>query len=247
VKFVRLDLGILLLMLLLGGALSSARTTARRGASKSNTFLTVIGVSAFGDNGGQFAIYPLVGGIPQDVKSPYLYRISGAPGNVTVDPTAKRLYVSATTSGTNGNDSGGILGFRYNGQPSLTKLMGFPFQTQAYEYGLAGDYAGGFLYASNYLNNDIFGFQIATNGGLGQQLPGSPFPDGQQPASLVFDAQDGFLYSANNGTISGSQVNASTGTLDALPGSPYASGSILARISHKGLAERDGEAEIGRV
>src|SRR5580658_3545223 len=154
------------------------------------------------------------------------------PQVIALDPTAQRLYVTAATSGTNGNYSGGILGLSYNGPkgPSLSKLPGSPFRTQSYEYGLVGDYAGGYLYASNYFSNNISGFQIANNGSLGQQLLRSPFTAGKNPASLSFDAQDGFLYSANNGTISGYQLNTSTGTLTALPGSPYTSGTFLGGI-----------------
>jgi 6-phosphogluconolactonase (cycloisomerase 2 family) len=235
-KFARLASAALLSVLLVGGALSNAKTGVPPATPSSRNFLVVLGNYTFGSGNGQIAIYPLAGGIPQNVNSPYQYTFTGVPGSVSVDPAALRLYITATTSGTNGNYNGGILGYKYNGENGFTlaKLQGSPFHPTGYEYGygLAGDYTGGFMYASNFGNNNISGFQIASNGSIGQQVPGSPFPAGTYPDNVALDAQDGFLYSANysGSTIYGYQVNSSTGTLTALPGSPYVSGSFPGNI-----------------
>jgi DNA-binding beta-propeller fold protein YncE len=229
-KFIRLAFAVLLSVLLVGAALSNAQTNALADTPTPSLFLVIVGNSIFGNSKGQISAYPLVAGVPQNMSSPYQYSISGVPGALSVSTTSHHLlYIASSVLGAHGN-IGGILGYQYNGENgfTLTKLPGSPFHPAGYTYGygLAGDYADDFLYASNYGNNNISGFQVASNGSLGQQLPGSPFAAGKNPTLFAFDAQDDFLYSANNGSISGYLLNTSTGTLTALPGSPYSSGSF---------------------
>ncbi len=230
-KFTRLALGVLLSAFLLGGAVSSAQTNISEGAPNSRTFLVL------GNNSpveGAISIYRLANGIPQDLNSPFLYFIAGEPEGMSVDASTQRLYVTAAISGKKGN-IGGILGYKYSGANgfTLTELPGSPNRPASYSFGLGlvGDYAGGFLYASNEFLANIVGFQIDSSGKLGQPLPGSPYPAGFEPFYGTFDAQDGFLYWGNNGTISGYQVNAATGALTALPGSPYASGTYIGPVA----------------
>jgi hypothetical protein len=168
-KFTRLAFAVPLSLLLVGVALSTAQTNALPGKPTPSLFLVVVGNSTSGNSSGQLAIYPLVGGVPQDVSSPYEYSIAGIPGALSVSTTPHHLYIASAVLGTHG-DIGGILGYQYNGENgfTLTKLPGSPFHPTGYEYGygLAGDYADDFLYASNYGNNNISGFQVASNGSL---------------------------------------------------------------------------------
>ncbi len=225
-KFTRFASGVLLSVFLLGGAVSSAQTNTSPNAPNSRTFLVLGNKLAVG---GSIAIYRLAAGIPQDLGSPYYYVLNSEPEGMSVDASAQRLYVTAAISGKKGNISG-ILGYKYSGANgfTLTELPGSPNRPASYSFGfgLVGDYAGRFLYASNYGLDNVVGFQIDSSGKLGQPLPGSPYAAGHLPYYVTFDAQDGFLYSANYGTVSGYQVDAVTGALTALPGSPYTSASL---------------------
>jgi DNA-binding beta-propeller fold protein YncE len=235
-RFMRFVLGFVLSVFLLGVATSRAQTNLTPGAPTSSTFLVI--ASGPIANGGYITIYPLKEGIPQDLSSPYSYFVAGEPAALSVDSSRQRLYDTVRNEG--GDNAGGILGYKYTGRNgfSLAKLPGSPFNTPGYTggFGLAPDYTGGFLYASNEYTASVSGFQIESNGDLGQQLLGSPFPAGSAPLYMAFDAQKGFLYCANAGSLSGYQVNAGTGALAPLPGSPYTfagpSGGIAADPAH---------------
>jgi 6-phosphogluconolactonase len=198
------------------------------------TLTLVMGNDNFG-NGGYITIYQLVDGIPQNPGSPYTHPINEVPEVLSVDPAAQRLYVAAAFDNSQGDQIGEILGFSYVGTngPKLTKLPGSPYSPESYTggYGLAADPDGNFLYVSSQGANSISGFHIKSNGALGQELQGSPYATAEDPFRLTFDAQGGFLYSANVNTVSGYQADATTGALTALPGSPYASGSYLAGMA----------------
>jgi DNA-binding beta-propeller fold protein YncE len=83
-----------------------------------------------------------------------------------------------------------------------------------------------FLYvANNGGSNDISAFAIGSDGLCAlTALPGSPFPVGANPLSLVLGAGGTFLYTANpdatHPSISGFRVD-STGALSPLTGSPF--------------------------
>jgi 6-phosphogluconolactonase len=84
-----------------------------------------------------------------------------------------------------------------------------------------------FLYVSEPLGSQIYGFSINSASGALTALAGSPFklPSGRIPEALAATPNNMFLYAADAaGGVDAFQVNATTGALSPLSGSPFGSG-----------------------
>ena len=76
-------------------------------------------------------------------------------------------------------------------------------------------------------SDSISGYAVDSATGALTLLPGSPFPAGLLPTSLVVDPSNKFVYVANQGsnTISAYAVNSTTGALTPVTGSPFPAGT----------------------
>ena len=85
-----------------------------------------------------------------------------------------------------------------------------------------------FAYVANYGSNTVSGYSIDPASGALTPIPGSPFPAGVEPQSIVVDPTGRFAYVANAGaldspvgSISAYTIDPNSGALTAVPGSPF--------------------------
>jgi DNA-binding beta-propeller fold protein YncE len=217
-------LGVLLSIALLGGARLGARTTVSAGKSspgERKTFLIVGGDST--------SVFHLSEGIPQQVSGIDI----GVGGVLGIDRFTQNLYTTDISIGDQ------MSGFHYSGQGgfSVTPLPGSPYSRKGLFDPTAAvvDAKDRLLYITDWAVGTISAFQFNKEG-VPVQVAGSPFPaDSEEPAEMVLDEANDFLYVANfdccYSTISGYQINASTGALTELPGSPYATTTATAVLA----------------
>src|SRR6266436_1332658 len=86
---------------------------------------------------------------------------------------------------------------------------------------------GQFAYVANQFSTNVSGYTINAATGALIPIPGSPFPAGALPLSVVVDPTGRFAYvaNANSANVSGYTINAATGTLIPIFGSPFAAGN----------------------
>lgn len=115
---------------------------------------------------------------------------------------------------------------------SLTPIPGSPFPAGDQPNSIAiSPFAGGNLFAAvtNLLDNTVSFYIINQSTGALMEVPGSPFPTGNEPVGVAFSPvdNDNLLLAVTNSsdsTVSLYFVNTSTGTLKQAPGSPFATG-----------------------
>jgi 6-phosphogluconolactonase (cycloisomerase 2 family) len=87
-----------------------------------------------------------------------------------------------------------------------------------------------FVYITNYGDNDVAAYKVASNGGL-TAVKGSPFTSGTGPTALAVDPTGTYAFSADTGVttstgdVSVYKINASTGALTEVKGSPFSVGT----------------------
>jgi len=113
------------------------------------------------------------------------------PTGLTV--SGSYLYVAAYDTTSN---KGYIFAFTANADGTLTQLGNSPFAAGTHPSAIAGDPTGTYLYATDYSNANILGYQI--NAGTLTPLGGSPFVAGNSPAAIVIDGKGKYLYVANS-------------------------------------------------
>ena len=162
------------------------------------------------------------GALTQVPGSPFSLGVNG--NSLSVDPTGKFLYISAT------NDT--IAAYRIGFDGTLTAVEGSPFAVQGVSTGLSTiDPTGKFLYAAGSGGSSgggIAAYSIGSNGAL-TIVPGSPFlaSTGVQGAfSVMIDPTSSDLFTLD---ISNSRILAynigSNGALTPVAGSPFATPS----------------------
>ncbi len=125
---------------------------------------------------------------------------------------------------------------------SLTEISGSPYTVPIFPSSLAVHPSGNFLFvasenhffqsgnAPSKYDGSISAFAIEPGTGALAQVPGSPFPDGINPTSMVVDPTGNFAYSTStaytsattsSAQILGFSINASSGALTRLPWSPW--------------------------
>jgi 6-phosphogluconolactonase len=84
-------------------------------------------------------------------------------------------------------------------------------------------YVPRFVYESNAISNDIWGYQVSAGTGSIAEMNGSPFLTGAAPLAIVSDLAGRFIFTANSGegSISAFTINSQTGVLTRAPGSPF--------------------------
>ncbi|MDR7096606.1 lactonase family protein [Hydrogenophaga laconesensis] len=83
------------------------------------------------------------------------------------------------------------------------------------------------VYIPDYGNDRVLGYRIDRTTGARTDLPGSPYPAGDNNRWIAKTPDHRFIYTTNlaSNTVSGYSVNATTGELTALPGGPVATGT----------------------
>jgi len=140
--------------------------------------------------------------------------VSGKPSDVIV-PTAvalagSNLYVSAYDASVTPH-TGYIFAFTVGTGGALSAVAGSPFAAGAQPSSVALDGSGKYLYATDYVNNKVLGFSVAS--GVLTQLSGSPYAAGNAPSAVVVDPSYNFVYVANSTDSSVSAYSMSSGVL----------------------------------
>jgi 6-phosphogluconolactonase len=182
-------------------------------------------VSAYAIGAGNGAL-TAVGGSP--------FPTGNNPSSVSADPGGTLVYVT--------NESDGTIS-AYSQDPAsgtLIAVAGSPFATGTNPASIAApDFVGpldSFIYAGTGSNN-IWAYAVNFNGttltGALMVVPGSPFPAGSNPVSVVADLAGDFLYAANqgDGTVSAYSVDPAGGSLASVAGSPFAAGAGPASVA----------------
>ena len=125
-----------------------------------------------------------------------------------------------------------VLGFAQNTSTgALTPLSGTNLST--FQGAAAGvvpsdvvvDGTSRWVYVTDQEENEVIGYQIASNTGNLTALTGSPFGTGLFPVSLIVDPRSKYVYTANynSGTVSSFVINQANGNLSTVAGSTFAS------------------------
>jgi 6-phosphogluconolactonase len=152
------------------------------------------------------------GSLTELASSPYA--TANDPTTLTIDPSGKYLYVTFP----GGEAAGQIAGFSINSSGELTALPGSPYTAPAGSDACATsatpndfvDLAGKYAYSADFINDQIDGFDIASDGTL-SNIDGSPWLDNggcrvtgsspgnnyDKPAFVAIDGTGKFLYAAN--------------------------------------------------
>jgi len=149
-----------------------------------------------------------------------------AIASVVVSGARAAQYTPAFTYATNAT-SNDISAYSINPATGvLTPVLGGPFPTGAFPFGIASDIEGHFVFASNNGGDSVSAFTINSATGALSAAPGSPFAAGSQPYAVAVDSGQ-FVYVTNNidSTISGYAVSTS-GALTPIPGSPFPSAGL---------------------
>jgi 6-phosphogluconolactonase len=150
---------------------------------------------------------------------------SSGPLGLVVSPTEQLLYVAVRDSSeieVLGLTRGGIL---FN--ESSIRSRG-PATTIALASGTSAiSYTPKFVYESNAMSNDIWGYQVSASTGFLSELVHSPFATRESPVNLAADLTGRFVFSANSVSknISAFTINAQTGALTRATGSPFPVGA----------------------
>jgi 6-phosphogluconolactonase len=157
----------------------------------------------------------------------------GANLYLALDPSNRFLFASEDDL------PGSVAAYAVDAAGALTPVAGSPFTTIPGFIGLtapwpiAVDPTGSFVYTALTFDGQSAGsiaaFSIVSSSGALTPVPGSPFPAGTFPVSLVIAKN--FLYVANikDGTVSGYSIDTGSGVLTRLTGSPFSiSGGALA-------------------
>jgi 6-phosphogluconolactonase (cycloisomerase 2 family) len=170
--------------------------------------------SAFGNSGDVegFSIDAVTGALTALAGSPFA---SFLATGLQVLPSGKYVYVSDETNG--------IRAFSINGMGGLAEIAGSPFAAGNEPFGVSVDIGGRFLYAANFVSNDVSGFSIDSNTGKLSPVSGSPFAVGAFPAKAVVDTLGLYLYvpDSSDNTVRAYAIN-QNGSLSAVSGSPFA-------------------------
>jgi 6-phosphogluconolactonase len=179
-----------------------------------------------------YAINQATGALTQITGSPF--PTGSGPRSLAVDPNERFVYVANQGSGniwgyTITPTSGALAHLATSpyavADAGLTSVTVAPTGAQVYVAGNGGVYA----YSINQNSEDFVGVPTPTDL-YGQLTPGTGSPFGGGASDFVtVDYTGTFLYSANNGDISG--FNLSTGMLKPLSASPFATGNAPVSIA----------------
>lgn len=176
-----------------------------------------------------YSINPSTGALTSLTGSPFPMPSGRSPQGLAATTDGKFLYGA--------DAAGGIDAFQVdNATGKLSLVPSSPFGSGA-NYQVAVDPSGSSLYATDYADDKVLGFTIASTGALAP-VQSSPFAlPGQgvgKPLGIVDTG--GFLYVSLSGSnqIAGFSIDSQTGLLTAIPGSPFAAGDLPAVLVRSG-------------
>jgi 6-phosphogluconolactonase (cycloisomerase 2 family) len=169
-------------------------------------------------------------GVPTFVGSTGVGKI---PKSVTIEPTARFIYVVNQGDGT-------VSAFaidRLAGLPG--PLSGSPFAAGLNLSSIAADPLGRFAFATATSANEVAAYTIDPNSGFLTSVSGTPFSTGTGPASLAVDISGKFLYvvNGNSNSISAFSIDPATGALTSVATSPFAAGTVPNSITTTGKVQ----------
>lgn len=142
------------------------------------------------------------------------------PSNPSAAPDANCTVIFHANTATNM-----VVGSINDAAKHLGGTYGNPVAAGSAPVDLATDAAFKFLYTSNSGSNNVSAFVIDPTAQSLTPVPGSPFPAGLQPNSLLVVGS--WLYVTNGGdrTVSAFSIDSTTGTLTTVAGSPFTVGT----------------------
>jgi 6-phosphogluconolactonase len=118
------------------------------------------------------------------------------PTGVAVQPSGKFVFVTAYDS-TVTPHLGYVFAFSVGVKGVLTPVAGSPFAAGAQPSAIASDPTGNYVYATDYVRNQVLGFSVSAAGALAT-LSGSPYPAGTAPAALAIDQAYNYAFVVNS-------------------------------------------------
>ena len=165
-------------------------------------------------------------------------QVPGSPFSTGVNP-AWLAYSPITTPGNlfsgivNANDNT-VSVYQVDATTgAFTEIPGSPFATGAEPYSISfSPIVDGNLFAAvaNSVGNTVSVYSVDQTAGTFTEVPGSPYPSGSGPYTVVFSPVVlGHLFASvtnfNDNTITVYEVNETTGAFTTISGSPFPSGS----------------------
>jgi 6-phosphogluconolactonase (cycloisomerase 2 family) len=148
--------------------------------------------------------------------------LTGSKSNDVVVPTSVNVLASGTYVYVSAYDSsvtptvGYVFGFTVGSGGVLTPLSGSPFTAGVQPSAVASDSTGKYLYVTDFKNNNILGYTIASTTGLLTTLGGSPYPAGDSPSAIIVDPTYSYAYVTNSEDATVSGYSMSNGVLTRL-------------------------------
>jgi len=140
----------------------------------------------------------------------------------TVPASQRYVYVVEQETTSAGTPYGVVLTFSVGANGSLTQIPGAlsgGVAAGTAPAGIAEDPSGHFLYITDSITNQLYGYILNSNG-TPSPMVSSPFTTGSDPLGVTVDPRGLYVYVANFGseTISAFAINTSTGALSGVAG-----------------------------
>jgi 6-phosphogluconolactonase (cycloisomerase 2 family) len=135
--------------------------------------------------------------------------------SLAMDPRSKFLYA--------GDDLTGITVFGVDWASGQLALYGSWLPAPDVPLAMDVDPTGKFLYATDLIGDEIFGYIVDSATGALTQVIDSPFDAGSSPREIAFGPEGKFAYVVNSvsANISAYAIDPATGVLTPLGGSPF--------------------------
>jgi len=163
-----------------------------------------------------FSINPVTGALTPIAGSPFASFLATA---VVIPPSGNFLYAA--------DEAGFIHVFSIGAGGTLAEINGSPFVAGNEPFSMDLDPLGGFLYAANFVSDNVSAYSIDAATGALSPIIGSPFAVGHGPRGVSVFALGGLVYVTNgsDNSVSAFTINALTGVLTPITGSRFPSGT----------------------
>jgi 6-phosphogluconolactonase (cycloisomerase 2 family) len=147
--------------------------------------------------------------------SPFQALLSTKASCLAMDPRSKFLYA--------GDDLTGITVFGVDWASGQLALYGSWLPAPDVPLAMDVDPTGKFLYATDLIGDEIFGYIVDSATGALTQVIDSPFDAGSSPREIAFGPEGKFAYVVNSvsANVSAYAIDPATGVLTPLGGSPF--------------------------
>lgn len=163
-----------------------------------------------------FSINTATGALTPIAGSPFASFLATA---LVTPPSSNFLYAA--------DEAGFIHVFSIAAGGALAEINGSPYPAGNEPFSMDLDALGEFLYAANFVSDNVSAYAINATTGALSPVAGSPFAVGHAPQGVAVFPLGGLLYVTNGGdnNVSAFTINLLTGVLTPIPGSPFASGT----------------------